>query len=60
MEGKLGTRARDRGTGIDGTLIAYTTWHDRSAECAILRDGVDSDGRAWDVHWFPASRLEAA
>lgn len=56
----LGDRARDKMTGIDGTLIARTQWYDRSDEVAILRDGTDSDGRAYDVHWFPASRLDHA
>lgn len=60
MTRTLGTRAKDSATGIDGTLIAVTQWHDRSDECAILRDGVDCDGKAWDIHWFPISRLAAA
>lgn len=55
---ELGTRARDKMTGIDGILIAKTTWLDRSDEAAIQRDGVDHDGAPWQVHWFPWSRLE--
>lgn len=56
----LGERARDDATGIDGTLIARTAWHDRSDECCLLRDGTNHDGLPWDLHWFPASRLVAA
>ncbi len=56
----LGDRVRDKMTSIDGTFIARTQWADRSDEVAILRDGTDGDGRAWDLHWFPAMRLERA
>lgn len=53
----LGKQVRDFGTGIDGTFIALTTWHDRSAEAAILREGVNQNGEPWPVHWFPVYRL---
>lgn len=56
----LGEQARDRLTGITGVFIAFTDWHDRSAECAILREGCDADGKPFEPHWFPLSRLEAA
>ena len=55
---ELGAKARDRLTGIEGVLIAITTWHDRSNECAIQRTGLDADGHAYDLHWCPQSRLE--
>ena len=55
----LGDMARDRLTHVEGVYIALTTWHDRSAECAIQRVGLDSDGKAFEVHWFPASRMVA-
>ena len=53
----LGETVRDCATSIVGTLIARTEWHDRSAECAILRLGTDADGKPFDIHWFPASRM---
>lgn len=60
MDLTLGTIVRDRISGIDGVLIAKTQWHDRSDECAILRDGRDAEGKPFDVLWFPASRIEKA
>lgn len=55
----LGSRIRDRLTGIEGVYIAFTDWHDRSQECAILREGCDGDGEPFKLHWFPYSRMEA-
>ena len=57
---QLGEQVRDTGTGIDGQLIAVTKWHDRSSEAAILREGVNSNGEPWPIHWFPVLRMTAA
>ena len=54
---RLGARVRDRATGIDGTLVAVTSWFDRSDEAAIFRLVLDADGRPWPIHWLPAARL---
>jgi len=54
----LGSEIHDPATGIHGSYVAFTVWHDRSAEVAILRKGVNHDGIPWDVHWFPMSRME--
>jgi hypothetical protein len=54
----LGCIYRDRLTGIEGPLLAYTIWHDRAPEVAIQRTGVDSDGAPWEPYWFPLFRLE--
>ena len=56
----LGVHVIDLATGIDGTYVAITHWHDRSDEVAISRSGVDSNGTPWPVHWFPISRMERA
>ena len=53
----LGARVYDSATGIDGVLVAITSWFDRSDDAAILRSGVDAEGIPWPLHWFPASRL---
>ena len=55
---KLGDQICDRETGIHGIWVAFTEWFDRSNEVAILRSGVDCDGRPWDIHWFPETRVE--
>lgn len=54
----LGSYVRDSMTRIHGKLIAKTEWFDRSSEAAICRPGVDHDGRPWDIHWCPLSRIE--
>jgi hypothetical protein len=55
----LGSRIRDKLTHIEGVLIAFTDWHDRSQECAIQREGLNSEGEPFAIHWFPVSRMEA-
>lgn len=54
----LGATIRDCMTGITGIYIAFTDWFDRSQEVAILREGCDADGKPWEPHWFPYSRME--
>lgn len=53
----LGTRVHDCHTGINGIAVAFTHWHYRTSEVAVIRDGVDSDGRPWELLWFDMSRL---
>ena len=57
---KLGENGRDSMTGIEGVYIALETWLDRSAQVAIERPGLDADGKPFDLHWFPITRLEEA
>jgi hypothetical protein len=58
MTAQLGDECRDRMTGIEGIYIALETWFDRSAQVAIQRPGLDADGKPFELHWFPQSRLE--
>lgn len=57
---QIGHNVRDEITGVEGLYIAYTHWHDRSGEIAIQRTGLDADGKPFDVHWCPQSRVVAA
>lgn len=54
----LGTRIRDRITGIEGVFIAHTEWWDRTNECAIQRKGLDADGEPFAIFWCPFSRVD--
>lgn len=53
---QLGDRVKDQITGIEGTVVGRTSWLYRTAEIALSRDGVDADGRPWDLMWIDAAR----
>lgn len=55
----LGSRIRDKVTGIEGIFAAFTEYYDRSQECGLSREGVDNDGHPWPLLWISVSRSEA-
>lgn len=55
----LGQRARDRFSGVEGTIYMVETCLARTTRYYLLRDGVDSDGALWPELWLFEGRLEA-
>jgi len=54
---RLGSRVREKYTGIEGVVVAITDWLHRTKEVAVMRDGVNHDGTPWNLQWFDMERL---
>lgn len=55
----VGSRVADKVSLIHGTVVSRTVHLYADVEVGILRDGVDNDGRMWDVIWLPEGRCTA-
>ena len=53
----IGTKVKDRLSGVVGVIVARTEWLYRSPEVALARDGCDADGRPWDLMWLDEGRV---
>jgi len=55
---KLGAKARDKLTGIDGTIVAITDWVNGCRRVTLQPFGIDKDGKAFSTHSADEPDLE--
>ena len=48
----LGDRVRERFTGVEGIVVGITQWLTGCAHIGVKREGLDKDGKPWDMMWF--------
>ncbi|OJY68677.1 MAG: hypothetical protein BGP16_05425 [Sphingobium sp. 66-54] len=48
----LGDRVRDKITGVEGIVIGITDWLTACRHIGVKREGVDKDGKPWEMMWF--------
>jgi hypothetical protein len=54
----LGDRVRERYTGIEGIVIAITHWITSCDHIGVKREGLDKDGKPYELLWFDEPNVE--
>ncbi|MBD3762618.1 hypothetical protein [Rhizorhabdus sp.] len=54
----LGDRAREKFTGVEGIVTGITLWLTGCNHIAIKREGLDKDGKPWELLWFDEPNVE--
>jgi len=55
---RLGDKIKDKFSGLSGVAFAHTRYLVGSDSIGLLPNGIDASGKAQEVQWFNADRIE--
>lgn len=54
----LGDRVREKLSGVEGVVIGITHWITSCDHIGVKRQGVDQNGKPWELLWFDEPHIE--